>query len=1222
MKKILIGLGGFLVVLIAAILIVPDLVDWNDYKAEITSRAKAETGRNLIIDGDIRLSVLPTPALVAENVRLSNIKGAAAPDMVNLKSLQVRVALGPLLSGQIQVKTVRLIKPLIELERLADGRVNWDFSGVEKQTKKKPKLDDDDLTAGSGTGTERAATSGAAPTASGPDIILDSFIIEEGIVVFRDLAAGTVERVEHINADIAAASLIGPFESDGDLVLRGVPIHFDATIGKIIEGRTAPVSLALDVAPGATRLTVSGAVVGIEAAPKFKGKVSVKGDKLSGLVQGVTAGTGLPGLMSNSFEVSADVVAGAEGVEVEDLKVGLGNVMATGSAAVELGKSITARLDLAADSVDADKLLALPPIDALPTELEKKKAASPAAKKIAATAPAAVPAKEASPNDAFSLPDNINASVRLTAKSVSVKGGLVRDVRMDAELASGEITVSQVSAQLPGSADVAAFGFIVPEKGVPQFDGEVEVSVGDLRGVLDWLKITPPPVPADRLRKLTLAANLKADPKQVRLEDIDMQFDSSRLTGSVQAGLSGNTPVAADLILDRINLDAYLGTAPKAKKKSVKASAKDSAKAASMPPAPPMPPMPTAQIDPARAKGDPLAALSSLSALKTLNAKLKAQIKTLIYRGAPIKDVLVDGALTNNTLNLKNLSIAKMAGAKIKVGGIVSDLVGVPDMKNLHLDVATGDVARLLRMAGINAPVDSRKMGAVSLKARADGSLLRPVVDTTIKGAGGSLQAKGKVSLLPIFEGFDGNLTIKHKNMAALVRALGTDYRPAGKLGPVDFQAALKARATGMDLTNIKGKVGPLDMSGTASVALSGPRTKLTAVLKTGEIVTDNFMPASSKASLSQPYEFKQGFQPAAFDQGGASLADPAFRRMAALSSGRWSTDPLDLSFLKAFDADVKMISDALIYGNYRITNADLAATVDAGVMQVERFKGNLFGGTIDSRGTVTAANPSRFDTSVSLKSLSVSDALAAVAGKKLAKGTAALELKLASSGYTISDMVAALGGNGSVAMNKLDVKSGAIGTPMAAAFGLISGLNDLGGVLTGSKKKSGLADITGTFTLDKGVARFNDFALKSGMGNGQASGSADLARWMVDVKGSVTVSQSFLGQILSSNQATTQTLPFSVAGRLDAPNVKLDTSMLQAAGLPIPGLDKVLKKNKVGRVLQQLIPGLGGTAPKTAQPSSPPAPGDTPPPPPPTQQQQKVKPADLLKGLLKGLGR
>jgi hypothetical protein len=205
-----------------------------------------------------------------------------------------------------------------------------------------------------------------------------------------------------------------------------------------------------------------------------------------------------------------------------------------------------------------------------------------------------------------------------------------------------------------------------------------------------------------------------------------------------------------------------------------------------------------------------------------------------------------------------------------------------------------------------------------------------------------------------------------------------------------------------------------------------------------------------------------------------------------------------------------------------------------------------------------------------------------------------------------------------------LDVSKAGKGTALSAALGLIAGLNDLGGVLSGKKAGAGLADISGNFTINKGIATSQDLALTSSMGNGRAKGNIDLSRWLIDVTGQVEMSQNFLGLILSGGQATPSLLPFSIKGNLDAPNVKLDTSKFSAAALPIPGLDNVLKKKALGTLLQQIIPGLGGSGQSQPPPPALPTPssGSTPPPPPPpASQPPPFKPQDLLKGLLKGLG-
>ncbi|HBU97705.1 AsmA family protein, partial [Thalassospira lucentensis] len=76
MKKILAVIGAVLVVLIAALLIIPSLIDWNGYKAQVSQAVRDATGRELVINGDLSMSLIPSPALSAEQVALGNAPGA------------------------------------------------------------------------------------------------------------------------------------------------------------------------------------------------------------------------------------------------------------------------------------------------------------------------------------------------------------------------------------------------------------------------------------------------------------------------------------------------------------------------------------------------------------------------------------------------------------------------------------------------------------------------------------------------------------------------------------------------------------------------------------------------------------------------------------------------------------------------------------------------------------------------------------------------------------------------------------------------------------------------------------------------------------------------------------------------------------------------------------------------------------------------------------------
>ena len=1176
MKKILIVLGGLVALLVLAVVVGPGLIDWNQYKAELGRQAERYTGRGLIIDGDLEVSLLPAPALIAHDVRLANVPGAGATDMVDLDSLQVRVALAPLLSGRVKVQTVHLVNPVIELERFADGRTNLEFSRPEKPAASTEPSSPQSPTASGGSSTKKKEEA----------FSLDNFVVENGTVIFRDAVSGTVESVEHLNASFAAASLAGPFESSGDLIVRGFPMDYAISVGRIIEQRTVPVSLTLGLRPDDLKATFSGAIVGMDETPMFKGLVKATGPNLARLLQAIGSRAALPGFLGQPFGLEGEVEAAAGGANVANLTVSLERTVAKGSASVVLKDTPSASLDLAVESIDLDKWMAMAQVPRAVVSQPISKQAKKADDAPNASVSIAIPDKvrdNAGDDGPLTLPAGMEAALSLKADSLTLNGGLVRQARLNAELVGGEITLHQLSAQLPGTADVALFGFVIPGEGGPGFEGELEAVVGDLRGVLGWLGMDPPPVPADRLRKMTLSSKLSAAGRNLTLSGLDLQFDSSRLTGRSVLRLGATPGLDADLVLDRINLDAYLR--PAAARKQKPAAPADGN------PGPDTP----ASTDPqqaGRAEGNRFAAL------RGLDADVKGRIKTLVYGGAQIKNVAVDASLKDTVLNLRRFSIDKVAGSSFQASGTVANLAGIPDMKGVRIQAKSRDLPRLLRLAGADVPAGVKKLGPVSLDGQIDGSALNPRIDLRLKGAGGRLGAAGKVSFLPLVGGFTGRVEGVHKDLKALLRALGGGYRPAGPMGGLELGGQVKADLSGVSVKDLAGRLGPVRLKGGGQVLLAGPRTKIVADLDAGDIDVAAFLPVSENAFMSNP----AGPLPAAWMVPAVPGAKPGFKRLAAVSTDRWSREPLDLSALKSVDADIKLRAEALIYGNYTIDKADLAVRLDGGRLRLDRFAGGLFGGAVKASGSVAATAPPVLDTTLSLQNLDVAKGLLAAIEESPASGRGGLELTLKTSGFTVSDMIAALEGRGGLSLAGLDVRKGAgKGTPLSAALGLVASLNSLSTL----GRDKGRTDIGGSFEMRQGVARSNDLALSSGLGKGRASGSVDLPRWLIDVDGQVALSENVLGLIVNKGKPVSATLPFSVRGDLDAPRVKLDMSGLQGGGLVIPGLDKALKKKGVGTLLETILPGLGGTGGNGGEQPKP----------------EKLDAEDLLKGLLKGLG-
>ncbi|MHA1114345.1 MAG: AsmA family protein, partial [Alphaproteobacteria bacterium] len=276
MRRLVVGLLILVVALVAAALIAPGFVDWNRFKPEIAAAVEKATGRRLTIEGDLDATLLPAPVLIVGNVRLANLPGARAPDFARLDSLRINIALLPLLSGRIEVAGVRLVRPVVAFEVLADGRRNWIFDEPPKaQAAPGPK---------SSPNPEPA--SGPAPDASGggaPAVTISAVRIEDGTLTYRDARSGLNERIEAIDATLGAESLAGPFHGEGRLRARGQTLEFDGTLGRV-GAAAAPARLRLRLGEAETRLTLAGEARTAGDRPGFSGKIEIEADALGRLV--------------------------------------------------------------------------------------------------------------------------------------------------------------------------------------------------------------------------------------------------------------------------------------------------------------------------------------------------------------------------------------------------------------------------------------------------------------------------------------------------------------------------------------------------------------------------------------------------------------------------------------------------------------------------------------------------------------------------------------------------------------------------------------------------------------------------------------------------------------------------------------------------------------------------------------------------------------------------
>lgn len=112
--------------------------DANHYKTQIVNAVKKQTGRDLVIDGDLKLAIFPNIAIELGQTSLSNAKNFNDKPFAIISSGQISVKVMPLLKKKIELNDIRLQDLKLNLQRKADGITNWDDL-VKKDEKTEPE---------------------------------------------------------------------------------------------------------------------------------------------------------------------------------------------------------------------------------------------------------------------------------------------------------------------------------------------------------------------------------------------------------------------------------------------------------------------------------------------------------------------------------------------------------------------------------------------------------------------------------------------------------------------------------------------------------------------------------------------------------------------------------------------------------------------------------------------------------------------------------------------------------------------------------------------------------------------------------------------------------------------------------------------------------------------------------------------------------------------------
>jgi AsmA protein len=472
----LLSLAGLVALVIIGGVVVALSFDPDSLKPRIIAAVKQSTGRDLTLQGRIRLGLSLQPTLTVQGVAFANPAGFSRPQMATLEQLDLKLALIPLLSHRVEIDRLVLVKPDIILETDAQGRPNWQFTPASN-----PPASPSAATATNGQ--DANGQDGAATNISVADVR-----IENGTVTWRDDRAGRSAVLGVASLRASAPSPDANLELSMSANYNGTPLTLAGEFGPLTQLRDRQASAAWPVrarleAVGA-RLTVDGTVAQPVEGHGYRMTLSANVSDMAALAP-FMPGTKLPPLRDLSFAAQVADTGGAL-PELSGLTLHVGQSDLTGVVA---GLRVE-KLDVTAARFDQPiQISAQGYFNNTPATLTGSLGA-PAALLAGTKAAAPIP---------------LDLTMQALGSSLAVKGTAARGqdgrpsvqavatsdkIDLDALLAAlakppaGPVATAPAAPAAP-TAKPAASGRLIPDTPIPfdllrHADAEVKLSVGQL----------------------------------------------------------------------------------------------------------------------------------------------------------------------------------------------------------------------------------------------------------------------------------------------------------------------------------------------------------------------------------------------------------------------------------------------------------------------------------------------------------------------------------------------------------------------------------------------------------------------------------------------------------------------------------------------------------------------------------------------------------------------
>ena len=1170
MRKTFSLFSGVVLLLGAVLFFAPSFINLENYKQDISAKARKFIGRELNINGNIELSVFPVPTFTAVDDSIPNLDGETSSKIASFNSIEVRVSLFPLLIGKVQILGLKLFKPVVFFEALRGKQKSWT-----------PLVKEQKMPQGSFTSTNKKSFSNESlerGVENDDRITIANLTIEQGTIIFSNQQTGHFQKIKNINASIETKGNDHPFNGSGNFTFDKMDLGFSFRIGKLSIGSSIPA--ALELKSDFAKLQITGQILDLKNSPKFNGTANIESQNVSRLLFPVFGDKNLKNFLARPMIAKATFFASMDSFMSENIEIALEKERFRGTLSIKMGKTTNASLNLATRQLNLDAILN-------PVKIPLK---NPEAKRQKSTESSYNNASEnlssSNANYSKNVPHNLNASLSLTADTIKYRGGLIQHGRINAELSNSEIIIHQLSGEGPGATSVNAFGFFPLNSNKVFFDGNIEVQSSDLRAVSDWLDLKIDTVPRDRLRKLSFKSKVAIEKMQLRISKMELLFDSSKITGAIVAAIRKRPSLGVSINLDNINLDAYLPKNIRATNKFREDSGRTNLN---------QPPDERANKKSKKIHG----LLSTLAILDQFDANIKIFAQQVVLQQENIRNIFFDGMLHNGNLVIRDIKFKDFAGIKGKAKGILENLVDIPRVKNFTFSAKVPSTSKIYKYLGKKLPNHVPKVKNISFKTVANGTIRRLHMESELSSGSLNIKLDGHLGFLNGVNAGDISIKFHHSSFQKMLHLFSIPYKPKTNLGPVRLRAILRIKPKTFLFSEIDANIGKLRLSGDFGLHLTQLRPQIRARIVTNNIILGDFFPAARSAGVDLkiiPASLTKSSRPNNLSKQLIQVGLPK----------RWSKELIDLSILSRLEADIALKSNSLAAGNYQFSKVETNLKIENGLIYIDKFFGNLFGGKFEAVGSLDILNANKLQLKTSITGADLRLIQKTFQKPQSILGKISWSSIFTGKMPTVFDLASSITGTGRLKINKLNISDSRKHiSRLAGLTSLIGEINKIGSILGGGGKAIKDTGFNSTFSAKNGKFHFPDILLQTHWGAAQASARLNLPDWKIDLAGRLKISDNSIALLLSKKGRQIPDVPFQIYGSLDNPRLKIKKARISVKNLPLKA-DKLLRT--IPKEAGKLLDGLFGSHQRKF--GSPP--GEQSP------QQKPLTPKTLIENLLK----